>query len=1429
MTLSANRIHRGSETEFTWERQALDYVFQGLPDVDPFQAWELQEFEDPTTGRLYEIDLLVLGKHALYLVEIKSHPGVVRGDVRDWHVVPRGGGPGFYLENPRYLAQSKARVLASLLQRKMPRGQRPWVEPLVFMSEAVIRLDEAARSHLVDKSGIARALTHGEYPGSGAQHGSIVNRSAMRAVARALHELGLRPSQATRRVGQYRLDRLVNEGPGFQEHLGRHAALEGRTCRVRSYLVPRATSAERKGQLQRAARREAETLTRIGDHPSILKCLDYVEAAPLGPALLFEPFDEGLPLDVVLRVQPNLSFDERVEIIERVAEALHYCHRKNILHRNLSPATVLVRKKLGQPVEVRLHSFQLAWHEETSLGTVHLTGLSERQGLLYQAPEVLEDPSKAKVESDIFSLGALTYFVLTGQHPAATLGDRDRLLAEQRELRIGGVRDDLSPDIDAAVGLATRLHVADRADNAMEWFQVLADAATLPPVEQEESTPDPLSAEQGTMLEGDLRVERVLGSGATARVLHVCAAGGKEYALKVPHDDSCAERLRAEAEALAQLRHHHIVQSYGMRQVGERESLLLELASPETLADLLRKEGTVGLDYARRFGDDLLSALQYLEEHGVQHRDIKPGNIGFTADPKQKKHLVLLDFSLAALEPEQVTAGTPGYRDPFVRQRGRWDSAADRWSAAVTLYEMLIGTRPSHEPGEGSEGAFRVRLESERFDAALRDRLIAFFQRALAASHAERFSSAEQMKTAWVGLFASLEAPRPHEAVPAANPIETASLATPVEALGLSTRARNALDRAGVVTVADLLQVPRNHLSAIRGVGRKVAQEIQQTADALRQRLTAAAEDLPFAPEFRGPRLQLTAGPPLGLEPEAVFRLHDAGIQSTADLAGAARPRVEHILGAEHAAELKLSLLAATPDPTWSVSRWLQCLLAPAKQKLSKGERQVRCLLGLDPLPRSSEPAVLLDVASVAAAFKVSRQAIFANLQLARERWAQSPGMSALVEAGCATLEGLGQVSPLDPAAEALLRNHGDPEASLLHARVLLRLLAECRCAPSDEAGSDRPLHLARIHGQGWLASDPGLLATVRELGRTADVLCRVDPLPSSEKVRESLGRVVEDGPLASLPAEQLVSLAAAASQGAAPSARLELYPVDMAAERALALSAAALSLPQLTPLQVVQRVHARYPRAAPLPPRPALDELLEGYGLVFNDQDGSYLRRGFELPSVTSTVFFSSRLSTAAPDAVPLATPSAMEARAFHEALLSGVERGRFRVVQVPADQADLAGRLLAELLGVRPTSLDHLLWEFLDVERRAMEVEPDNVVLADREGPLGATWPYLVQLVHAAAGKMVRGILGGRERPQILVRPGALARYGLSAELSELCERAEQEEGAAILLLVPSHRDGSAPAINGRLPVPALPAQQLWVPDSWLRNEHRAGPEVV
>jgi hypothetical protein len=124
-----------------------------------------------------------------------------------------------------------------------------------------------------------------------------------------------------------------------------------------------------------------------------------------------------------------------------------------------------------------------------------------------------------------------------------------------------------------------------------------------------------------------------------------------------------------------------------------------------------------------------------------------------------------------------------------------------------------------------------------------------------------------------------------------------------------------------------------------------------------------------------------------------------------------------------------------------------------------------------------------------------------------------------------------------------------------------------------------------------------------------------------------------------------------------------------------------------------------------------------------------------------------------------------------------------------------------------------------------QSLGVEWTNIESADRAGPDGPDWRLLLELIRQATDDVVDDLLKPRDQTLVLAWPGALARYGLSGALSRIVNEAERGDAPAILLVVPSHADGAAPTINGRLPVPApLPSQRLVMPDAWLANAHKA-----
>jgi hypothetical protein len=128
-------------SQYPWEQAALDFVRARLPDHDPYRAWANFEFVSHD-GAIYEVDLLVLTRQGLWLVEIKSRPGRVEGDVGTWTWADREG-RRISVDNPVLLANRKAKALSSLLKPKMTaqKGTMPWLEALVFLSDPEIQVD----------------------------------------------------------------------------------------------------------------------------------------------------------------------------------------------------------------------------------------------------------------------------------------------------------------------------------------------------------------------------------------------------------------------------------------------------------------------------------------------------------------------------------------------------------------------------------------------------------------------------------------------------------------------------------------------------------------------------------------------------------------------------------------------------------------------------------------------------------------------------------------------------------------------------------------------------------------------------------------------------------------------------------------------------------------------------------------------------------------------------------------------------------------------------------------------------------------------------------------------------------------------------------------------------------------------------------------
>ncbi len=369
--------------------------------------------------------------------------------------------------------------------------------------------------------------------------------------------------------------------------------------------------------------------------------------------------------------------DLRLALLLQLAEVLAYAHGRRLYHRALAPQAILVRDPDADMPSLQVMSWQTAARETTAgatsaraTGTQHLERYIDAPSQVYLAPEATRPDIAAGPHMDVFSLGAIAFHLFTGRPPADSRLELIERLRLGHGLRISDVLDGAGPCLQYLIQISTQPEVSSRTATVAEFL------ADLMEVEDELTTPDPercvdpAQAVARDRLEGGFTVLAKLGTGATARAFLVRPDGSDEsLVLKVALDATQDERLRAEGEVLARLRHHNIIEYKSSHQVAGRAAILMSAAGEQTLARRIKESEPISLDLVARFGEELLSVVDYLEGQGVTHRDIKPENIGITAGKDKRLTLRLFDFSLARTPPENLHAGTRPYLDPFLSLR----------------------------------------------------------------------------------------------------------------------------------------------------------------------------------------------------------------------------------------------------------------------------------------------------------------------------------------------------------------------------------------------------------------------------------------------------------------------------------------------------------------------------------------------------------------------------------------------------------------------------------------------------------------------------------------------------------------------------------------------------------------------------------------
>ncbi|RVX22350.1 CBL-interacting serine/threonine-protein kinase 7 [Vitis vinifera] len=199
---------------------------------------------------------------------------------------------------------------------------------------------------------------------------------------------------------------------------------------------------------------------------------------------------------------------------------------------------------------------------------------------------------------------------------------------------------------------------------------------------------------------GKYKLGRLLGRGSFAKVYQAHSiTDGTAVAVKIMDKARSVEagmesRIVREVTAMRSLQHPNILKIYEIMATKSKIYLIIELAKGGELFTKISRRGRLTEAAARRYFQQLVSALLFCHQNGVAHRDMKPQNLLLDQDGNLK----VSDFGLSAL-PDQLkngllhtACGTPAYTAPEVVSRKGYDGEkADAWSCGVILFVFLSG------------------------------------------------------------------------------------------------------------------------------------------------------------------------------------------------------------------------------------------------------------------------------------------------------------------------------------------------------------------------------------------------------------------------------------------------------------------------------------------------------------------------------------------------------------------------------------------------------------------------------------------------------------------------------------------------------------------------------------------------------------------
>ena len=209
-----------------------------------------------------------------------------------------------------------------------------------------------------------------------------------------------------KKLGQYTLEEQIGQGGMGSVYRGRHAMLRRPTA-IKLLDVDKTTV-----ETIRRFEREVQLTSQL-HHPNTIAVFDFGHT-PEGVFYYAMEFLDGINLERLVQLYGPQPEGRVIHILLQICGSLNEAHGIGLIHRDIKPANIVLNERGGQHDVVKLLDFGLvkAAHAENQLTLTVANSITGTP--LYLSPEAIEHPEDVDAKSDLYAVGAVGYYLLTG-------------------------------------------------------------------------------------------------------------------------------------------------------------------------------------------------------------------------------------------------------------------------------------------------------------------------------------------------------------------------------------------------------------------------------------------------------------------------------------------------------------------------------------------------------------------------------------------------------------------------------------------------------------------------------------------------------------------------------------------------------------------------------------------------------------------------------------------------------------------------------------------------------------------------------------------------------------------------------------------------------------------------------------------------------